>query len=121
MSDAPQYGWEAPRNVLYLGLTCGYVCESCEVEVSKETEEESGRREVVKRGTAFCTGGNRVAKRVPNSHARDRHGIRTGYARDTYGIRTGYAQDTGHVSTVPVRARNMYGTYDVKYRLIPRE
>jgi hypothetical protein len=45
MSDAPQYGWEAPRNVLELGLfTRWYLCESCEVEVSQETEEEREKR-----------------------------------------------------------------------------
>jgi hypothetical protein len=65
MSDAPHHGWEAPRNMIWLGLfTCVCVCEStgkrCLRRLKKR--EEGARRELVKRGSPFCTGGNRVAQ-----------------------------------------------------------
>jgi hypothetical protein len=80
MSDAPQYGWEAPRNVLWLGLFAS----GASVSPLARRREEERIRELVKRGTPFCTGGNRVTQ-PPETRACSE------LARAT---------DTGDVSTV---------------------
>jgi hypothetical protein len=64
MSDAPQYGWEAPRNVLYLGLfTAG-----ASVSPLKKRSEETRSR--------ILYGGNSVGKLPENAYGvGNTHGI----------------------------------------------
>jgi hypothetical protein len=83
---------------LYIGASVSPLGEGLRRE-KKRGREELLRRGAVKRGTPFCTGGNRDTNGIRTGYARDTHGIRTGYARDPHGIRTGYR---ARASTVPV-------------------